>query len=95
MKTVRMKTRNIFEGGPPHVLCYGTQQLMFYCIFAMQIRGCVALWNPIFLAKSAKNSIHFRKFFQKINFLRFTMVSNEKILRFWTKSPIKLHTGHF
>ena len=37
--------------------------------------------GPNFLEKSVKNSIHFWKFFQKINVLRFKMVSNGKTLK--------------
>ena len=46
-----------------------------------KFRDCVVLWDQIFLEKSAKNSIHFQRFFQKINVLRFKMVSNGKILK--------------
>ena len=57
------------------------------------------LWVPIFLKKSAKTSIHLRNFFQKINVLRFKMVSNGKILKnFYEithKSPHMLHIENF
>ena len=79
MKTVRMKTRNIFEGGPPHVLCYGTQQLMFYCIFKEEFSEFIEIFSFIgstLSKKSAKIRIEIRKVFQKVNVFRFKMVSN-------------------
>ena len=72
-------------GGPPKfwsMRCsIGPLKFMFYCIFKKEFWGCVVLWDQIFLEKSVKNSIHFRKFFQKINVLRFKMVSNGEIMK--------------
>ena len=49
--------------------------------------------------KSVKNSIHFRNFFQKINVLRFKMVSNGKILKNFDeithKTPHRLFFENF
>ena len=46
----------------------------------MEILGCCSL-GQIFLEKSVKNAIYFRKFFHKTNFLSLKMVSNSKILK--------------
>ena len=76
-------------GGPPKFwlsfFCsMGPQQLMLYCIFKKEfseILGLCYSMRPSFSKKSAKNTIHFRKFLQKINALTFIMVSNGEILK--------------
>ena len=74
-------------------------KIMFYCIFKKESWGCVVLGDQISLEKSVKNSIHFRNFFQKINVLRFKMVSNGKILKNFDeithKTPHWLFFGNF
>ena len=92
-----------YLGGPPKFwsMCcsIGPPKTMFCCIFKKKFLGCVVLWDQIFLEKSVKNSIHFRKCFQKINVLRFKMVLIGKILKNFDeithKTPHRLFFGKF
>ena len=72
---------------------------MFYCISKKEFWECVVLLDQFFLEKSVKNSIHFWKFFQKINVLRLKMVSNGKILKNFDeithKTPLRLFFENF
>ena len=72
---------------------------MFYCIFKKEFSVVLFYGTQFFSKKSVKNSIHFRKFFQKINVLRFKMVSNGKILKNFDeityKTPHRLFLENF
>ena len=63
------------------MLFYRTPTIDVLLYFATQFWSCVILWDPIFLEKSAKNSIDFRKIVQKVDVLRLKTVSNRKIMK--------------
>ena len=54
---------------------------MFYCISKKEFSVVLFYGTQFFSKKSVKNSVHFRKFSQKINVLRLKMVLNGKILK--------------
>ena len=84
-KFLEVGRSEIFLGGPQNfgrVCCsMGPRKLMFYCFFKWQFSAVLFYGTQFSSKKSVKNSIHFRIFFQKINVLRFKMVSNGKILK--------------
>ena len=102
-RKIQVLIRDIDLGVPinfSQVRCsMGSQQSMIYCIFKKEfseIWGLCFLWDPIFLEIICQKFDTFLDFFlQKINVLRFGMVSNGKILKNFNETPINLHTGHF
>ena len=82
--------RDIRGGGSPknfgRVRCsMGPQQLIFHCIFKKEfseIRDLCCFMGPNFSRKNLSKIWYiFATFFQKINVLRFRMVSNGKVLK--------------